>query len=133
MGENELRQLPERGALERYAEVIQRLEKAADGERGRSLDLDGFFALPEYDEALEQAYALGLVGEGLSADGFDFGAIDRRPAECLGALPRGEVRRYLHALWRCERHTHPHGSLVQAAIASGALAEACRILRSGTR
>ena len=42
------------------------------------------------------AYALGLVGGGLSANGFD--AIDRRPAECLGAMHCGEVHPPTRAL-----------------------------------
>ena len=129
-GENELRKLPDHDALAHYANVVWRLEAAA-GECGRLPNLDGFFALAEYDEALEEAYALGLVGGGLLADGFD--AMDQHPAECLGAMPRGEVRRYLHALWRCERHTHPLGSLVQAVTTSGALSEAGRILQFGVQ
>ena len=73
MGENDFREPSDHGTLARYADVVRRLETAA-GERGRALDLDGLFALAEYNEALEKAYALGLVGGGLSADGFD--AID---------------------------------------------------------
>ena len=61
MEENELRKLPERDALAYYANVVWRLEAAA-GERGRLPNLDGFFAVAEYDEALEKAYTLGLVG-----------------------------------------------------------------------
>ncbi len=122
MGENELREPPDRGALERYANVVRRLE-AVTSERGRSFDMDGLFALAEYDEAREMAYALGLVGGGLSADGLD--AIDRRPLSAWALCPAARYAR-LHALWRCERHTHPPGSLVQAVIASGALSKAGR-------
>lgn len=118
MGENELREPPDRGALERYADVVRRLE-AVTGVRGRSFDLDRLFALAEYDEAREMAYALGLVGGGLSADGFD------APLSAWALCPAARYAR-LHALWRCERHTHPPGSLVQAVIASGALSEAGR-------
>jgi len=48
-------------------------------------------------------------------------------------MPSGEVRRYLHSLWRCERHTHSPGNLVQALIACGALSKAGRILQLKTQ
>ena len=71
-----------------------------------------------------------MIGGGLSADGFNSDAIDCRPAECLGALRYGKVCRYLPALWRREQHTHSQSSLVQAAIAPGAMVEACQIMQS---
>ena len=51
MGENDFREPSDHGTLARYADVVRRLETAA-GERGRALDLDGLFALAEYNEAL---------------------------------------------------------------------------------
>ena len=119
--------LPDSKALNCYAETIRQLE-AAFRAAGHAITMDAWFSLPEYDAALNEAYALQLVHGNLSADGFDMAGIHSRPAERLGQMPLAEVRRYVHALWRCERHTHPHGSLVLDAVQSGALGIAARRL-----
>ncbi|PTR29609.1 hypothetical protein [Pseudomonas sp. GV085] len=128
MGENDkLPPLPGSKALNCYAETISQLEKASRS-AGHTMEMDAWFSLPEYDAALYEAYALQLVHGDLSADGFDMAGIHSRPAERLGQMPLAEVRRYVHALWRCERHTYPHGSLVLDAVQSGALGIAARRL-----
>ena len=119
--------LPDSKALNCYAETIRQLEVAFRA-AGNPIAMDVWFSLPEYDAALNEAYALGLVHGDLSADGFDIPGIHSRPAEHLGQMSTAEVRRYVHALWRCERHAHPHGSLVLDAVQSGALGIAARRL-----
>lgn len=121
--------LPNWTALTRYAATIRNLVAASEA-AGPELDLDGWFDLPAYSDALEQAYALQMVHSDLSADGFDMIAINSRPEEILGRLELPELRRYVHALWRCERHTHPHGSLVLDAVQSGALGLVASLLEA---
>lgn len=103
-----------------YADCARRLEAAAV-EAGPAMEVDDWYDLPAYIEALEQAYSLGIVDGCLSADGFDLGLINAQPASQVESMSPTEVRRYLHALWRCERHTHGYGSPVLDAVRSGAL------------
>ncbi|GJE43901.1 hypothetical protein [Methylobacterium soli] len=112
--------LPAPDKARAYADCALRLEAAAAA-AGHGIEVDTWYELPAYGEALEQAYSLGIVDGRLSAAGFDLEAINARPAEQLKAMPPAEVRRYLHALWRCERHTHGYGSPVLDAVRSGAL------------
>ncbi|KAB1075940.1 hypothetical protein [Methylobacterium soli] len=83
-------------------------------------DAHQVYELPNYGELLEQAYTSGFVRGDLSADGFDFQAINTQPQEQLGGMPMAEVRRFVHALYRCERHNHGWGSFVLDAVQSGA-------------
>jgi hypothetical protein len=112
--------LPSLRAMSRYAVTITALTEKARAPDVK-LDLDRWFELPEYEAALQQAYSLKFVHGELSSEGFNFDLIDARPAEHLWQLTPEELRRYIHALWRCERHAHPYGSLVLEAVISGAL------------
>lgn len=94
-------------------------------------DADKVYALPEYVDLLEQAYASRFVHGDLSADGVDFQAINARPLEQLSGMAMTEVRRFVHALYRCERHNWGWGSLVLAAIQSGALGAVATRLEAG--
>jgi hypothetical protein len=118
-------------ALNCYAETIRQLE-AVFRVAGHAITMGAWFSLPEYDAALNEAYALQLVHGDLSADEVDMADIHSRPAEWLGQMPLAEVRRYVHALWRCERHTHPHGSVVLDSVQSGALGIAARRLAASS-
>ncbi|MGZ7459398.1 hypothetical protein ACXPVS_22350 [Pseudomonas sp. Ma2-10] len=118
--------LPGSKALNCYAETIRQLEAAFRAD-GHAIAMDAWFSMPEYDVALHEAYTLQLVHGDLSSDGFDMAGIHSRPAERLDQMSPAEVRRYVH-VWRCERHTHPHRSLVLDAVQSGALGIAARRL-----
>ncbi|RON06227.1 hypothetical protein [Pseudomonas brassicacearum] len=116
--------LPSSTQAQAFAAGIRRLERAI----GRELwgedsvsDAALVYELPEYAELLEEAYASGFVRGDLSHQGFDFDVINARPQAQLSALPYSEVCRYVHALYRCERHNWGWGSLVLWAIQSGAL------------
>lgn len=113
------RPLPASDKALAYADCARRLEAAA-AEAGPAIEVDDWYELPAYIEALEQAYSAGIVDGRLSADGFNLGLINARPAEQVEGMSPVEVRRYLHALWRCERHTHGYGSPVLDAVRSGA-------------
>ncbi|MDI3356286.1 hypothetical protein MO767_18295 [Pseudomonas sp. UYIF39] len=107
-----------------FAAGIKRLEQAIERERWSSGCIENatkVYELPEYNELLEQAYDRGFVGSDQSADGFDFEAINARPEKQLDGLPMAEIRRFVHALYRCERHNHGWSSLVLLAVQSGAL------------
>lgn len=126
--------LPSRSQAQAFAAGIRRLELAVARERWRLdsvADADKVYALPEYVDLLEQAYASGFVHGDLSADGVDFQAINARPREQLASMAMTEVRRFVHALYRCERHNCGWGSLVLMAIQSGALGAVATRLEAG--
>lgn len=116
--------LPSRSQAQAFAAGIRRLELAVARERWRLdsvTDAEKVYALPEYVDLLEQAYASGFVHGDLSADGVDFQAINARPREQLAGMAMAEVRRFVHALYRCERHSFGWSSPVLDAVQSGAL------------
>jgi hypothetical protein len=126
--------LPSRSQAQAFAVGIRRLELAVARERWQLnsvADADKVYALPEYGDLLEKAYADGFVHGDLSADGFDFQAINAGPREQLAGMAMTEVRRFVHALYRCERHNWGWGSLVLAAIHSGALGTVATRLEAG--
>lgn len=120
--------LPTRAQAQRFADAVERLAIAeADG---RHLDLDAWYELPAYDEALEAAYRHRIVHGDLTADGaaFDIDRINARPEEEVGDMSAGRARHLLHWLWRNERISHGYGSPVREAVRSGALQQAARKL-----
>ncbi|EPN22701.1 hypothetical protein A247_27615 [Pseudomonas syringae pv. actinidiae ICMP 19099] len=126
--------LPNRTQAQALARGIQRLELAIERELwGADSVADAALAyeLPEYAELLGQAYADGFVRGELSHEGFDFEAINARPQGQLSDTPYSEVCRYVHALYRAERHNWGWGSLVLAAIQSGALGVVAARLEAG--
>jgi hypothetical protein len=126
--------LPDATQAQAFAAGIRRLELAVARKRwglDSVEDVDRVYALPEYGDLLEKAYADGFVHGDLSADGFDFQAINARPREQLAGMAMTEVRRFVHALYRCERHNWGWGSLVLAAIQSGALGAVATRLEAG--
>ncbi len=118
--------LPTHTQAQRFAEAVERLA-AAEASASR-LDLDAWYELPAYDEALSQAYRQEMVHGDLTADGsaFDLGAINARPEEQVGAMSAAQARHLVHWLWRNERVSHGYGSPVREAIRSGALQQASR-------
>ncbi|MGN8094738.1 hypothetical protein [Methylobacterium sp. 22177] len=113
--------LPTHAQAQRFAEAVERLAAAeADGAR---LDLDAWYGLPAYDEALSQAYRQEMVHGELAADGtsFDIDRINAQPAECVAAMSAAQARHLVHWLYRNERVSHGYGSPVREAIRSGAL------------
>lgn len=113
--------LPTPAQAQRFAEAVDRL--AAAEADGRGLDLDAWYDLPAYDEALEAAYRQEMVHPALTADGsaFDLDAINARPEEQVGAMSAALARHLVHWLWRNERVSYGYGSPVREAIKSGAL------------
>jgi hypothetical protein len=123
--------LPSPEQAEIFATGVERLQRAVEEEDWVESSIDNatkIYDMPEYDALLELAYTTGVVHGELSPDGFQFDLIDARPQEQLGALSKAEIRRYLHALYRCERHNWGWGSLVLSSVQSGALGIAARRL-----
>ncbi len=118
--------MPTHAQAQRFAETVERLAAAEAG--AARLDLDAWYELPAYDEALEAAYRQEMVHGDLTADGsaFDLDAINARPEEQVGAMSGPEARHLVHWLYRSERASHGYGSPVRAAIRSGALQLAAR-------
>ena len=115
---------PNNEQAQEFAAGIKRLEQAIEREYWGSGCIENstkVYEFPEYNELLEQVYARGFVGSDQSADGFDFESINARPERQLGSMPIAEIRRFVHALYRCERHNHGWSSLVLLAVQSGAL------------
>lgn len=126
--------LPSDAQAQAFAAGIRRLEQAIERELWGAdsvADAALVYELAEYAELLEQAYAGGLVRGELSHEGFDFEAINVRPQGQLSDLPYSEVCRYVHALYRAERHNWGWGSLVLWAIQSGALGAVAARLEAG--
>ncbi len=126
--------LPGDAHAQALAAGIRRLELAIERESWGTdsvADADQVSELPEYAELLEQAYASGFVQGDLSHEGFDFDAINARPQGQLSALAYAEICRYVNALYRAERHNCGWGSLVLAAIQSGALGVIAARLETG--
>lgn len=116
--------LPSKTRMKKFAAGIRRLEDAVICSRLTFEGLVGvaqFYELTAYDDLLKLAYETTFVHGSLSQKGVNLEAIDARPLEQLGELPMDEVRRYVHALYRCERHNFGWGSLVLTSIRSGAL------------
>ncbi len=113
--------LPTHAQAQRFAEAVERL--AAVEASASRLNLDAWYELPAYDEALRQAYRQELVHGDLTADGsvFDLGEINAKPEEQVGAMSAAQARHLVHWLWRNERVSHGYGSPVREAIRSGAL------------
>lgn len=113
--------MPTHAQAQRFAETVERLAAAEAG--AARLDLDAWYELPAYDEALEAAYRQEMVHGDLTADGsaFDLDAINARPEEQVGAMSAAQTRHLVHWLYRNERVSHGYGSPVRAAIRSGAL------------
>lgn len=116
--------LPSKTRIKKFATGIRRLEDAVfqshltfDGEAG----VTRLYELKSYDDLLNLAYSTTFVHGSLSQEGIDLDAVNARPHEQLNNVPIDEVRRYIHALYRCERHNWGWGSLVLTAIRSGAL------------
>ncbi|SDW36981.1 hypothetical protein SAMN05444064_10384 [Pseudomonas syringae] len=133
-GSGEDTSLPGGTQAKSLANGIRRLELAIERERwGADSVADAALAyeLPEYAELLEQAYADGFVRGELSHEGFDFVAINARPQAQLSDITYSEVCRYIHAVYRAERHNWGWGSLVLAATQSGALGVIAARLESG--
>lgn len=133
-GSAEVTSLPSRMHAQALASGIRRLELAVERERWGAdsvADAALVYELPEYAELLEQAYADGFVRGELSHEGFDFEAINARPQGRLSDTPYSEVCRYVHALYRAERHNWGWGSLVLVSIQSGALGVVAARLEAG--
>ncbi|QHD08591.1 hypothetical protein [Pseudomonas sp. R76] len=126
--------LPGDAHAQALAAGIRRLELAIERESWGTdsvADADQVYELPEYSELLEQAYGSGFVQGYLSHEGFDFNEINARPQGQLSALAYAEICRYVNALYRAERHNWGWGSLVLAAIQSGALGVIAARLETG--
>ncbi|MEE7479035.1 hypothetical protein MHIMP23_22870 [Methylobacterium hispanicum] len=113
--------LPTHAQAQRFAEAVERLAAAEAG--ASRLDLDAWYELPAYDEALEAAYRHEMVHGELTADGaaFDIDRINARPEEQVGAMSAARARHLVHWLYRNERASHGYGSPVREAIKSGVL------------
>lgn len=113
--------LPTLAQAQRFAEAVERLAAAEAG--AARLDLDAWYELPAYDEALKAAYRQEMVHGDLTADGsaFDLDAINARPEKQVGAMSAAQARHLVHWLYRGERVSHGYGSPVREAIKSGAL------------
>jgi len=125
---------PNNEQAQEFAAGIKRLEQAIEREQWGSdcnENATKVYELPEYNELLEQAYTRGFVGSGQSADGFDFEAINARPERQLDSMPMAEIQRFVHALYRCERHNHGWSSLVLLAVQSGAMGMIATRLTAG--
>lgn len=118
--------LPTRAQAQRFADAVERL--AAAEARAPRLDLDAWYELPAYDEALEAAYRQELVHGDLTADGaaFNIDRINARPEEQVGAMSAAQARHLVHWLYRGERVSHGYGSPVREAVRSGTLQIAAR-------
>lgn len=126
--------LPSRELQRSFAAGIRRLEAAVGRARWGTdsiANADQVYGMAEYEDLLREAYADGFVHGELSHDGIDLETINARPEVQLAALPGRELRRYVHALYRCERHNHGWGSVVLMAVQSGALGLVARRLESG--
>lgn len=116
--------LPSKTRMKKFAAGIRRLEDAVARSKLTFEGLEGvaqFYEIKAYDDLLELVYSTTFVHGSLSQKGIDLDTINARPLEQLGDLPMEEVRRYVHTLYRCERHTWGWGSLVLIAIRSGTL------------
>lgn len=116
--------LPGKIRMKKFAAGIRRLEDAVTHSQQTFEGVDGvgqLYELKAYDDLLKLAYSTTFVHGSLSQEGVNLDAINARPHEQLDNMPMDEVRRYVHALYRCERHTWGWRSLVLTAIRSGAL------------
>ncbi len=116
--------LPSKTRMKKFAAGIRHLEDAVLHSQLTFEGVDGvtqLYELKAYDDLHKLAYSTTFVHGSLSQEGVDLDAINARPHEQLDNMPIDEVRRYVHTLYRCERHTWGWGSLVLSAIRSGAL------------
>jgi len=125
--------LPSHAQAQHFVEAVERLAAAEAG--GRDLDLDAWYELPAYDEALEAAYRQDMVHGDLTADGaaFDIDRINARPEEQVGAMSAAQARHLVHWLWRNERVSHGYGSPVREAVRSRTLQIAARRIAEARR
>ncbi|MGH8425436.1 MAG: hypothetical protein ACRER3_24275 [Pseudomonas fluorescens] len=116
--------LPSKTRMKKFAAGIRHLEDAVLHSELKFEGVDGvtqLYELKAYDDLHKLAYSTTFVHGSLSQKGIDLDAINARPLEQLDNVPIDEVRRYVHALYRCERHNFGWGSFVLTSISSGAL------------
>jgi hypothetical protein len=121
---NALPPLPTPLQCQRFLSAVSRLRTVVRSEiwgADTAANADRVYELPEYKQLLDVACVGGFTHGDLSADGFDFDSINSQPLHHLANLPLAEIRRYIHALCRVERHNWGWASLVLAALQSGAL------------
>ncbi|MDV7210774.1 hypothetical protein [Azotobacter beijerinckii] len=86
------------------------------------IELDEFYALPEYDRFVIGAYACGFVCRDYAPmDGELFEQMKSRPQEHLATCSFNRLRHWTHTLLRSERWNYGYSSPVMEALDSGSL------------